>query len=93
MGGGFADPPSMAYSPELSASADRKIQTVWYFSRSCSISSDFDGRPEYAVMGVPGADLGEFILGIHALEGAMSMPSSRRRWLTVTAPTAVGIFA
>ena len=34
-------------------------------------------------MGAPGADLGEFILGIHALEGARAcLGSPRRRWLT-----------
>lgn len=75
MGGGFADPPSMAYSPALSASADlndpeKMLETpiMQHFF------SDFDGRATYAVMGTPGADLGEFILLLHSLEGAIGMP-------------------
>ena len=75
IGGGFAGPPSMAYSPELIASVNLQDPDKMVFQPIMRhFFSDFDGRAKYAVMGTPGADLGEFILALSAYESANSMP-------------------
>ena len=65
------EPPSMAYAPDISAKLVLSDpEEVTYQPIMSHFFSDIDGRAKYAVMGSPGADMGEFLLAVSCFESA-----------------------